>query len=132
MEHKLRRLTDSAPRLDGKGAKFTVQTETAKPLTVAVTDAQMGDLVLHLLQLSLAAGQNAGDDGLSTGQHANVLPLEISGIGVMLGTPGNVGLVVPLGMFNLALQLPASELTKVGSQLASLGKQMESEPHTPQ
>lgn len=130
-ENFLTNITKLTPRNDGAFGVLTLHTARKQPMEVVFSPDHMEATTLALLQLSQACAARAElPQSISEGSEIRSrADLRCDGFAVALGDPQRFNLVFRMGVFDLTISLPASELGGMTSALAKVGTRIESDSH---
>jgi hypothetical protein len=94
---------------------------------------QVGDVVAHLLKVSVEAGEAADTPrAAAEGQRANALHLRTHNFGLLMSGPGQVALAFRFGTLELAFDVSSPKLLDLARDLVRVAEVAAREPKTPQ
>ncbi len=114
------RMSDAEIIANGLGCAFTVET-TQGPLRLCIPAADIGNVVAFMAGIARVYEEALGAPAGSGGQPSNFTPISATGLGVAKSdTPDASLLVVGLSGFELAFEIPHSELERTGRAMLAM------------
>ena len=126
-------ITGTTAQVDGALGQMVLHTANKNSLPVTFGPKELEALTVTLLQVSQACAEKAGvPQSISQGDDIRArAELPCDGFAVAAGEAGRFRLILRMGVFDLALSLPASTLGSLASGLTGLESKLGSEAGKP-